>query len=209
MFALHSATAALGQPCLSWDMVPRAVVALRHFVFDLGEGQMRVGAMAVGMCAAFFVAGCSVGGSNSAAKPTLTHDQLFDPCTIPDNVIASTGVRQETKNTKPLGIEFHSWRGCAWHNDRWDLSLLVASKPLSELRTNPAFRDIKPLDLAGRHNAIIFNQGDPPYACIVSFETRVGTAEIMIQQTGGAPSAGDLCAIAVDSTHTLDQFIPR
>ncbi len=185
---------------------------------------MRVMAAVAGACAVLVVAGCSstVGGSGgpetsqtpSSAK--LTKDQLWDPCSLPDSVIAATGADPGTKNTNPIFRERADWKLCRWTAKGSDGPsghfMLVSSttNTLDDFRRNTYFHDFRDVKVKGR-DALQFYLGSakPSKQCELAFDTSQGVISVNIDKFIDSETATDPCAMAVPAAEKIVDSLPR
>jgi len=172
---------------------------------------MRALAVMAGVCAVLAVGGCGKstesGTPTVAAQTTLTADQLWDPCSLPDDAVAATGVRADTKNTNPLGGSATDFRACAWNSDAYFLDIDSTTHTMDEIRSNTKFQNLHDVEVPGRA-AFSYTEGSWG-SCGIDFPTSKGVVEIVIRQSGSGPSAGDVCAIALSTASSLNNSIPK
>ncbi|MBU3067106.1 DUF3558 domain-containing protein [Nocardia sp. NEAU-G5] len=171
---------------------------------------MRALAVVAGACVVLAVAGCgksTESGTPQASAQTLTPDQLWDPCSLPDSAVAATGVKADTKNTNPLGSKSTGWKACSWNNDTYFLDVDSTTHTIDEARSNDKFKNVHDVDVPGR-KAFSYTEGSWG-SCGVDFQTSKGLVELIVRQSVGSPSAGDVCAIALSTTNSLNNLIPK
>ncbi|MGW0251382.1 DUF3558 domain-containing protein [Nocardia goodfellowii] len=176
------------------------------------------------MCAVLVGAGCSgteggTGGTGTSQAPSsakLTKEQLWDPCGLPDSVIASTGADPSTKNTDPALGERQDWRLCQWtaerSDGRWGHFLLVSStnKTLDDFRRNTYFRDFSDVTVKGR-GALQFYLGSrrPPTQCELAFSTSQGVVSVNAGKYTDSETSTDPCALAKSAAEKIVDSLPR
>lgn len=172
---------------------------------------MRALALMAGVCAVLAVAGCGgsteSGTSTTGAKTTLTTDQLWDSCSLPDAAIAATGVKADTKDTNPFGGPRSGWKGCNWNNDTYFLSVFSNNHTIDEVRSNTSFHSVHDVNVPGRR-AVSYTEGSNN-SCGVDFQTSQGVVEMIVRPSPGSPSTGDYCAIALNTADSLNSLIPK
>lgn len=183
-----------------------------NFVWMIG-GCMRALAVTAGVCAVLAVAGCSKstesGTPTAAAQTTLSRDQLWDACTLPESAIAATGADPSTKDANPAEAQFPKWRGCSWRTSNYFLIVGAAASTMAEVRANSSFTNIKDVTVPGRQ-AVSYNQGSTD-TCYVNFATAKGVADIAVNKMYGVPNPDpeDACTIAAQAAVTLNSSIPK
>jgi hypothetical protein len=171
---------------------------------------MRALAVVAGACVVLAVAGCSKSGESGtpqASAQTLTPDQLWDPCSLPDSAVAATGVKADTKNTNPLGSKSTGWKACSWNNDAYFLDVDSTTHTLDEVRSNKKFQNLHNVDVPGRE-AVSYTEGSWG-SCGVDFPTSKGLVELIVRPAGSSSSAGDACAISLSAANSLNNLIPK
>ncbi len=170
---------------------------------------MRALAVMAGVCAVLAVAGCgksTESGTPTASAQTLTPDQLWDPCSLPDSTVAATGVKADTKDTNPLGGKATGWKACGWFSDTYSLGVFSTTHTMDEVRSRSSFHNLHDVDVTGR-NAVSYQERSD--SCGVDFPTSKGVVEVLINQSDGSPTAGDYCAIALHTADSLNNLIPK
>lgn len=206
-----------GQPCdlTRWSdrsrRGPRVAKVRTNFVSMIG-GCMRALAVTAGICAVLAVAGCSKTTQSdtptAASQTTLSRDQLWDPCTLPDSAIAATGADPSTKDDNPGAAHFPRWRGCRWHTSSYFLTIGSASSTMAEIHANSSFTNLKDVNVPGRRSAVSYNEGVAT-DCYVDFPTSKGIADVSISKYPDVATSEDPCALAVRAASTLNSSIPK
>ncbi|WP_429422320.1 DUF3558 domain-containing protein [Nocardia sp. GAS34] len=171
---------------------------------------MRALAVVAGACVVLAVAGCGNGGqsgTSTTATRTLTPDQLWDPCSLPDAAVAATGVKADTKDANPFGSTTTGWKGCNWNNDTYYLSVFANNRTMDQVRSNTSFHNIHDVDVPGR-KAVSYTEGSNN-SCGLDFATSQGVVEVIVRPSPGTPSTGDYCATALNTAHSLNSLIPK
>ncbi|MGQ4599986.1 DUF3558 family protein [Nocardia sp. R6R-6] len=174
---------------------------------------MRALVVAAGLCTVLAVAGCgkSVSGQPSTST-SLTKADLYDPCTLPDDVITAAGANPATKDDNPFLVARDGWKGCVWDAAWYSLDVYSTTHSIAEFKSNDIFHDFRDVRI-GVRAASTLNQNTnnaPPDNCGVLFGTSRGTIQIMIRRNLSEKNrADDLCAIAVQSADVLDGSIPN
>lgn len=171
---------------------------------------MRALAVMAGVCAVLAVAGCGKstqsGTPTAAAQTTLTKDQLWDPCSLPDDAVAATGVKADSKNANPFGTARSGWKGCSWTNDAYSLAVFSTTRSMAEVRSNSSFQNLHDIDVPGR-KAVSYQEASN--SCGVDFPTTKGVVEVLINQSATSSITSDYCAIAVHTVDSLNSLIPK
>jgi hypothetical protein len=170
-------------------------------------------AVVAGAGALLALAACSPPGADqSQAAPssqeTLTKQQLWDPCTLPDRVLAAVGVQAGTKDSMPSEMpNYIDWQGCAWHSATYFLSVFATVHTMAEFRANKTFEHVRDVTV-GNRKAIDFDILSPPPNCSVALPTSKGTVQILIREAVGSNLSGNLCGLALRSANSLTPDLP-
>ncbi|UGT59495.1 DUF3558 domain-containing protein [Nocardia asteroides] len=156
------------------------------------------------------VAGCDSGTEGSATPTSIAPEVLFDSCTLPDSVVAETGVNPDSKNDNPFGTSLSGWVGCQWRGDGYALRIFATDRTPEEFRANSSFGDFREADLPGRQ-ATTFVEGDekPPGNCSVMYGTSQGTVSFYISKAITLAELPDPCGTVVRAARAIDQWIPQ
>ncbi|MBF6353314.1 DUF3558 domain-containing protein [Nocardia higoensis] len=151
-----------------------------------------------------------------SAPTSLTKEQLFDPCSVPDSIIATTGVDLTTKDTKPFVTERTNFNGCGWQaegsDDRWGhyLILMSTTHTIDEFRANTYLHDFSEVAVADRGGVQFYvGPSNPPTECEIAFLTGQGTVSVYTSKYIDSKTATDPCEFAVDAAERLIDIIPR
>ncbi|MFC9892191.1 DUF3558 domain-containing protein [Nocardia sp. NPDC127579] len=182
---------------------------------------MRAIVAAVGVGAMLLVVGCTdkpAGTGMPTAEPSsakLSKEQLWDPCSLPDSVVAATGADPGTENTTPAVVERPDWRLCQWtappgSDGRWGYYVLGSStnKTLDEFRSNTYFHDFSDVEVKGRP-ALRFLLGSWGNECEFAFETSQGVVSVNANKYIDSKSATDPCVLALAAAEQIVDVIPR
>ncbi|MBJ8338592.1 DUF3558 domain-containing protein [Antrihabitans sp. YC3-6] len=123
------------------------------------------------------------GAAGTATVPgdasPITDEELFDPCTIPDDVTNAFGLATAIKrNGFPTPLP--RWRSCVWSqtgaNARFGVSILVTAYTFQELLDNPTKDRFVPTTVEGGHAATYFAEKgeDDPNRCKLAWGTSTG-----------------------------------
>ncbi|MDJ0362714.1 DUF3558 domain-containing protein [Rhodococcus sp. H29-C3] len=156
--------------------------------------------------------GQTVDGTAVAGVPGLA--EQFEPCSIPDDAIAATGLNPKTGSGWLEGISVKAWTACGWDgptiNSWYRFSVLFSIQfTLDEVRQNPAFQDFQDISLGGRP-ALEFGLEDMPIdeGCGTSFDTTEGVVMFTLRTFGTASPPGDPCELIRRHTAELSQYFP-
>lgn len=170
--------------------------------------------IAAGMGVLLALAACAPPDSDSSqTAPTspesLTKQQLWNPCTLPDRVLAAVGVESGTKDSTPSEMpDYIDWQGCAWHSATYFLSVFATVHTIAEFRANKTFENIRDVAV-GNRRAIDFDILSPPPNCSVAVPTSQGTVQILVRQSVGSSLSGNLCGLALRSATALTPDLPH
>ncbi|WP_043654842.1 DUF3558 domain-containing protein [Nocardia thailandica] len=184
---------------------------------------MRVIGVVAGVCAVTLtVAGCgeTVTGSGapttSAAGTPLSKEQLFDPCTLPDSVIAATGADPATKDTNPLGREPSRFRACKWMAENSDgrsghfMMVSSTTYTLEDYRANSLFHDFVDVQIGGRAGlrSYVGNE-NPPVECDIAFNTSRGIVSVSTDKFVDSKTTTDPCVFATKAAEQVVSSLPK
>ncbi|WUA08497.1 DUF3558 domain-containing protein [Nocardia sp. NBC_01377] len=179
---------------------------------------MRVLGVVAGLCAVLAVAGCSesVSGQPEVSGAPLTKEQLFDPCTLPESVIASTGADPATKDSNPFGTPREAFIGCEWDaantDGRWGHFILISSssKSLEDFRTNDYFNDFHDTKVGDRAAFQYYlGNNSPPVECGFSFDTSKGVVTVSAKKYVDSKTTADPCVFTLGAVSKIIDSIPR
>ncbi|MGA9871492.1 MAG: hypothetical protein WBQ44_10175, partial [Rhodococcus sp. (in: high G+C Gram-positive bacteria)] len=97
------------------------------------------------MCAALLATGC--GGNVEGAPVADTPAEAWDPCSIPADAIAATGLNPEiSERGWGKGIEVVDWRRCVWQSPdgvgQYSLTVLYSnSSTVEDFKANAQYVD--------------------------------------------------------------------
>ncbi|QCB52024.1 DUF3558 domain-containing protein [Rhodococcus sp. PAMC28707] len=140
--------------------------------------------------------------------------EQFEPCSIPDDAIAATGLKPETGSGWLEGMTAKAWTVCGWDgpikNAWYHFDVLFSVQfTLNDVRQNPAFQDVKEVSLDGRPALEYgFANRSPAGSCGSSFDTIEGVAMLSVDVLGTGPPQGDPCEIVHRHTTELRQYFP-
>lgn len=161
----------------------------------------------------WFIAGC--GGGVDGVEVTGVPQEQWDPCSIPADAIAGTGLDPASKREGfGDGIVVDDWSMCIWEgrtsrSDYYYRVLFSVQHKLDDVRTNPVytnFRDIASADHAWvEYRPRAFSVGD---RCDVAFETPAGVVTTAVEVFGGLPPMAAACETVYRHTAELIAFFP-
>ncbi|ORI18924.1 hypothetical protein BJD99_19585 [Rhodococcus sp. 1163] len=158
--------------------------------------------------------GQPVEGNAVAGEPSLA-DQ-FDPCTIPDDAIARTGLDPDSRRAEAdIGISTKDWKRCHWQDastiSRYSYHVLFSQKfTLADVRTNPdnvGFSDV----MVGTRAALLYRLrvSDSKGICDLAFDTEEGVVIIFANSQSPSDTAGqNLCEIVRRHTEDVESYLP-
>ncbi|ORI24340.1 DUF3558 domain-containing protein [Rhodococcus sp. 1168] len=176
---------------------------------------MRRGMLATA-AALTLLTGCGqpVEGTPVAGEPSLANQ--FDPCTIPDDAIARTGLdpQSEREGLGP-GTSTREWKMCGWNGptgNTWysyqiQFSQRFTLEDVRKKADNTDFSDIT----VGRRTALQYRlqATDALGICNLAFDTNEGLAQIFaLSHSVTDTKNGDLCEIVFRHTEDIEQFLP-
>ncbi|MBJ8338591.1 DUF3558 domain-containing protein [Antrihabitans sp. YC3-6] len=136
------------------------------------------------------------GAAGTATVPgdasPITDEELFDPCTIPDEVTDEFGLAtafEESVFNPPLT----RWKSCLWSQmgfeARFAVGILTTAYTFQELLANPTKDRFVPTKV-GRHDATYFAEKgeDDPLRCKIAWGTSTGT--VLLDATSYSVQSG-------------------
>ncbi|MCM6773944.1 DUF3558 domain-containing protein [Nocardia sp. CDC159] len=166
------------------------------------------------------VAGCGKSGgggtgtTTSSAAATTTTTQaaaLWDPCTLPESALRSSGLDPASKQTGLFGDQFPGSKTCAWRSDaKWyDLSVYSINRTLQEVRERPDFEQFTPTTV-GSHEAVQFFETTDPgrQRCGLAVGLKQGIVIFQTLTRYSAGKQGDPCVEARRHADDLVKFLP-
>ncbi len=170
---------------------------------------MRKAVVAV-VAATALVAGC--GGESGTAQPAA---ERWDPCSIPQDAIAATGLDPEYREIGwSDGIVVEDWTLCTFRAPKKQQSyfLSVMSSDVhtvSEARENEQNLNGRNL-LLGDYEAYEYetNVSDAVVDCNVAVAVPAGIVLFTVDFAGGVKPLSDPCELALEHADELKQFLP-
>ncbi|SNS45171.1 Protein of unknown function [Rhodococcoides kyotonense] len=153
------------------------------------------------------VAGC--GGVDGAAVPQAAPDP-WDPCSIPTEAIAATGLGTEVVEAGwGEGISMPDWERCLWQGpatDPWYYFgvLRSASISIEELRADPQVADAADINIEDRR-AVRFHTtiAKPSERCELALSTTGGLLRLYVSVAGGSVPRQNPCDVVVRHAEDL------
>ncbi|WP_186629095.1 DUF3558 domain-containing protein [Rhodococcus sp. BP22] len=167
-------------------------------------------AVAAVLCAC----GQPVDGVAIAGVPGIA--EQFDPCSIPDDAIAATGLDPQIRD---IGwgndVSQKEWTRCVWQSPDEDtrysfIVLFSVRYTVSDIRLNTSFSDFMNLTFGAREGVQHhYRNYTPLERCGISFDTIDGVAEVSVNNEGPQASAVDPCEVAVRLVTELEKYFPQ
>ncbi|MFE3545212.1 DUF3558 domain-containing protein [Nocardia sp. NPDC059177] len=174
---------------------------------------MRLVGVVAASCAVVALAGCSqqVEGQPEASGAPLTKEQLFDPCSVPDDVLLATGLDLTWKDDNPFSVPRAEWKGCGYKGDGHFITFKSTLYTLDEIRANDYFHSFKDITVGDRP-AIQYTPGNrqPPNQCEIAIDTS-NQGRVMLTATKFVDnkSSTDPCAIADAAAPHFFETVPQ
>ncbi|ORI26641.1 hypothetical protein BJI47_01545 [Rhodococcus sp. 1168] len=140
--------------------------------------------------------------------------EQFEPCSIPDDAIAATGLNPETGSGWMEGMSAKAWTVCGWdgptQNPWYHFDVMFSVRfTLDDVRRNPAFQNFKDVSMGGKPALeYVFVNRSPEGSCGTSFDTTEGVVMLSVDAVGTAPPRGDPCEVLHRHTTELRQYFP-
>ncbi|WP_235870715.1 DUF3558 domain-containing protein [Rhodococcus xishaensis] len=173
----------------------------------------RWGGAVVAAVSVLALVGCGSGGDGQAETKAQAGEPVFDPCSVPQDVLLAIGVNPESEERDILGVKQPGWSLCNW-NDSPGISFLVTifatGRPLEEILTNERFVDVTPVDLAGREAFTVRETSDRRNEhCDVVLAAGPDTLMIRTSLAKGLPMSESPCPRAIENAKLLELSLPR
>ncbi|ORI13807.1 hypothetical protein BJD99_11765 [Rhodococcus sp. 1163] len=155
-----------------------------------------------------------VDGVAVAGFPGVT--EQFEPCSIPDDAIAATGLLDLEKQEVGWGDDANvqDWTRCTWAGPRGEntyfFGILASSQySLSDVKLNPEYVDQKDIQVGGRQAVIFrFDGVRSTEGCDIAFDTNVGLVRLNIEAMGGMTLGGNPCELLDQIAVVLEPILP-
>ncbi|MFE3545954.1 DUF3558 domain-containing protein [Nocardia sp. NPDC059177] len=173
---------------------------------------MRLVGVVAGACAVLALAGCSkaVDGQPEASGTPLTKEQLFDPCSVPDDVVLAAGADPASKNDNPFAVEREEWKGCTWRAGEFFLSLLNTTKSMLDFRKNTYIHDFVDVTVGGRNGVqYLIGESNPPEECGIVFDSSQGRITLQAALALGSRDTTDSCQVAKAAGPNFVEVLPE
>ncbi|MFE3546000.1 DUF3558 domain-containing protein [Nocardia sp. NPDC059177] len=170
-----------------------------------------VGVVAAG-CAVLALAGCSqdVAGQPEASGAPLTKEQLFDPCSVPDDVLLAAGADPASKDDNPFSVERAEWKGCSWKTPGYFLNFHSTTKTVQEFRENDYFHDFTDITVGDRLALqYLLGTRTPIDQCAIAFATSRGTVTLTAALFVNDKSGTDPCPLVNAAAADFVKVIPE
>lgn len=124
----------------------------------------------------------------------------FDPCGIPESVIAAAGLNPATASSmSERGYVLPDWSVCTWANagqPSWYFVTVSHSQKytLDDVRADGRYSDMREITIGGENVLQYkFDAADSADICDVAYQTTNGLVKISARKKASADLAGDLC----------------
>lgn len=166
-------------------------------------------AVAAVLCAC----GQPVDGVAVAGVPGIA--EQFDPCSIPDDAIAATGLDPGKKMAGwGEGIRVADWTTCGWKGPRGDSwyqfdVLFSVVYSMSDVRTNRTYLDVSEVQIGERHGLQFrFEIIEEGVGCDAAFDTKEGIVRLSVRAIGGIAPRSDPCQEVLRHSSELERYFP-
>ncbi|WP_354560829.1 MULTISPECIES: DUF3558 domain-containing protein [unclassified Rhodococcus (in: high G+C Gram-positive bacteria)] len=167
------------------------------------------------LAAAAVLTACAQPVDGTAVAGVPGRAEQFDPCSIPDDAIAATGLNPEARLAGwGEGLSVKAWTTCGWRgptrNSWYQFDVYFSIQfTLDEVRQNPAFENFKDVSLGGRPGLeFALSSMDLRKGCGTSFDTTEGVVMFTLATLGTASPQGDPCERIRRHTIDLGHYFP-
>lgn len=162
---------------------------------------------------ALFLAGCS--GSTEGTAVADAPKEPWDPCSIPADAIAATGLNPEIKRSGwGEDIRLPDWNACLWGGpaiDEWYFFGVLSSTQftVADLEKDSdliGFSDVS----FGSRNGVTFYARQIPQSerCEFAVDTENGTVRMYVDTMGGLEPRFSPCDVVVQQAESLLPYVP-
>ncbi|PTR25588.1 uncharacterized protein DUF3558 [Rhodococcus sp. OK519] len=157
------------------------------------------------------LAGCGSTSVEGQAETTRSEagEPIFDPCSIPDEVLRAAGADPATESRDILGVKQPGWKLCDWGGDGTAITVFATAQALSEIQANDRFTSFMSIDLDDRE-AFTFREVTDKRNEYCDVVFAAGTDTVMIKSgyfAGRTPAEGP-CPLAIRNARILAPSIP-
>ncbi|RVW05188.1 DUF3558 domain-containing protein [Rhodococcus xishaensis] len=172
----------------------------------------RWGGVIVAAIGVLGLVGCGSATVEGQAGTTKAGEPVFDPCSVPDDVLHTIGVDPASERRDIMGVKQPGWSLCGWNDP--DVSFFVTiyatGRPLEEILTNERFVDVTPVDLAGREAFTVRETSDTRNEhCDVVLAAGPDTLMLQTSFAKGLPPSQSPCPQAIENAKLLEPSLPR
>nr|WP_296780940.1 DUF3558 domain-containing protein [Rhodococcus sp. (in: high G+C Gram-positive bacteria)] len=163
--------------------------------------------------AAIMLAGCGAGAEGTAVADGPA--EAFDPCSIPDDAISSTGLDPSTKQVGWIdGIDVPGWVRCAWsgpQGNHWYYFVVLFSDryDITDVEGNPRHYDFSDVEVGSRDGVLFRYDVTKEKECDTAFQTSSGVATFAVTTMGGLTTETDPCTAVSKHTTDLETYFPQ
>ncbi|RVW02231.1 DUF3558 domain-containing protein [Rhodococcus xishaensis] len=156
--------------------------------------------------------GCGSASEEQAETKAQAGEPVFDPCSVPEDVLLAIGVDPASESRDILGVKQPGWSLCRWNEpDRaFYFTIFATGISLDTILTNERFIHVTPIDLAGREAFTVRETSDRRNEhCDVVLA--VGPDTLMVQTSlgRGLPPTESPCPQAIENAELLEPSLPR
>lgn len=174
--------------------------------------RLRRATIAAISAAVFSATGCSNDEREAVANaPTET----FDPCSIPADAIAATGLVRAADGAGWGEYDGADWSRCVWEyrsgEERYSMSALVSqSHTASQMAANPEYTEPKDVEIDGRSaTRFRIGSGVPERRCGLIFGTAGGVVVLRLSNEGATWAVeNNACELLVRHATDLSSHFP-
>lgn len=146
---------------------------------------------------------------------TLTPEEgepLFDPCSIPDDILHHIGVDPATERRDILDVKQPEWSICGWNDAdvTFFVTIFATGKPLETILTHDKFYDVTPIDFAGRRAFTLREKSDTRNEhCDIVLASGPDTLMLQTSNAKGLPPGESPCPRAIHNALMLEPVLPH
>ncbi|RVW02559.1 DUF3558 domain-containing protein [Rhodococcus spongiicola] len=173
----------------------------------------RRGGAIVATVSVLVLAGCGSTSEGQAETKAQSEEPVFDPCSIPEDVLLAIGVDPATEERDIMGVKQPGWSLCSWNDSdvSFFVTIFATGRPLDTIRTNERAIDVTPIDLPGRDEAFTFREKSDTRNehCDVLVAAGPDTLMLRTDFAKGLPPSESPCPQAIENAKLLEPSLPR
>jgi hypothetical protein len=158
------------------------------------------------------LAACGDDGHNTgpAAATPRPAAELWNPCTLPPDVVRAAGVDPATAETGIGGVEQSGWKICSWDGAAYTLTVYSTGRTVAEFERKPGNVDFRDITIAGRAGRQFRVQGGATdLKCDVVFPAAHGVVQVALLNNAILDHPEDPCVLLPRAADAIVPALPR